>query len=112
MNPVVWGLKPADTIPFLLIGEMVHYIQNCKPSERQWHLHVYSTPKSRQIAMKKMKRGNADIIYVKWDVTMGQILKEGRLEFPMASEKVPRSDKLDIFDQLYRSKRQGHGRQA
>jgi hypothetical protein len=104
MNPVVFGMEPTDIVPFLLIGEMVHYIDR-RPSERMWHLNVYSSAKSRQIAMKKLKRGNIDIIYVEWDVTMKQILKEGRLVFPIASDKILRTDKLDILRQLIKSQR-------
>lgn len=105
MNPVVDGMQMMDIVPFLLTGEMVHYIDR-RPPERMWHLNVYSSVKSRQVAMKKLKRGTTDIIFIEWDVTMEQILKEGRLTFPIASDKILRTDKLDILKQLIKSQRE------
>jgi len=104
MNPVAYMIEPDEPLYFLLFGELVHY-RDEKESERIWNLNIYVTPKSRQIAAKKMKRGNSDIIFIEWDVTMEQIVKQGEMIFPMASEKVPCSDKADIWDQLYRAKR-------
>ena len=101
MNPVVYGLRPKETIPFLLVGNMVYYRDGRSP-ERLWHLNVYSSTKSRQIAAKKLKRGSTDTIFIEWDTTMEQILSQGKMIFPMASEKVLRGDKLDIWKQLNR----------
>lgn len=73
-----------------------------KPTQRVWELNVYSTIRGRQMAEKKMKRGGQDIIFVEWETTVEQIIKQGKMVFPMASEKVLQSDKVDIMRQLMR----------
>jgi len=105
MNPVAY-CSQANPIFFLLIGEVIYRLTECGMVQtREWTLNVYSTDRSRRIAEKKMKRGVADVIFIEWDVTMAQIVREGRLAFPVASEKVPKSDKNDIIDQLQRQRR-------
>ena len=103
MNPIVYALKSKEIIPFMLFGEMVYYRDGRQP-ERIWHLNIYSSAKSRQIAEKKMKRGSLDVIFIEWDVTMERILKEGKMVFPIASDKVLLKDKIDICRQLIRKR--------
>jgi tRNA A37 threonylcarbamoyladenosine biosynthesis protein TsaE len=101
MNPIVYGVKPRELIPFLLTGEMVGFLDG-KPTQRIWHLNVYSSAKSRRIAAKKLKRGTADIIFIEWDITLEQLIQQGKMIFPVASEKVLQTDKLNVFQQLSR----------
>lgn len=54
------------------------------------------------MAERKMKRGGQDIIFIEWEVTVPDIIKHGKMVFPMASEKILKSDKLDILRQLKR----------
>jgi hypothetical protein len=105
MNPIVYALKPGDVIPFLLYGEMVCYIQNVKPPERQWHLNVYSSVKSRATGEKKLKRGKSDIIFIEWETSMEDIVNTGKLVFPLASDEILPADKLDIWNQLNRRRK-------
>jgi len=108
-NPVAYNLEPKEPLCFLLIGVLHHFNRRLGREtayeDRLWSLNIYSSDKTRRIAMRKMKRENSDVICVEWDMTMEQIVKDGRLVFPMASEKVLASDKLDIFEQLWRSQR-------
>jgi len=83
---------------------MTYYRDGRKP-ERLWELNVYSTARGRQMAAKKMKRQGSDIMFIEWDVTMEQILKEGKMIFPIASSKVLQTDKIDILRQLIRAHR-------
>jgi len=101
MNPIAYKLTPREPLSFLLVGEMAYY-RDAKQPERIWHLNVYLSAKSRQIAAKKMKRGRLDTIFIEWDITMEEILKQGKVAFPIASDKVLRTDKLDIWKQLNR----------
>jgi len=87
----------------MLVGEMAYYRDGKEP-ERIWHLNIYSTEKSRQVAAKKLKRGKADIIFIEWDITMEQIVRQGKVVFPIASNKVLQSDKVDIARQLLRKR--------
>lgn len=52
------------------------------------------------MAEKKMKRGVQDIIFIEWETTIEQIIEQGRMAFPVASEQVLQSDKVDILRQL------------
>ena len=103
MNPIAYRLTQKESLNFLLIGEMAYY-RDAKQPERIWHLNIYSSAKSRQIAEKKMKRGSLDVIFIEWDVTMERILKEGKMVFPIASDKVLLKDKIDICRQLIRKR--------
>jgi hypothetical protein len=102
MNPVAYALEPNETIYFLLVGTARQYIGNVKPPDRLWSLNVYSSAKSRTTNAKKLKRLDTDTIFVEWEITMEQIVKQGKMVFPLASEKVLRSDKVDILRQLIR----------
>jgi hypothetical protein len=104
MNPILYRLIPNEPIYFLLIGKVVYYIGS-RTSERIWLLNVYSTVKTRRIAAKKMKRESSDIIFIEWEITMKQIVEQGKLFSPIASEKVSRTAKLDIFRQLINNKK-------
>ncbi len=99
MNPIAYILKPKESLRFLLIGEMVYYRDGKEP-ERVWHLNIYASVKSRYIASRKLKRQRADIIFIEWNITMEQIVKQGKLIFPMAPEKILQSDKIDIWQQM------------
>lgn len=105
MNPIAerptWGQSLDEPLWFLLTGEMRHYIDDKQPG-REWALNVYSTLRGRQMAEKKMKRSGQDIIFVEWEVTIDQIIKQGRMVFPIASDKILKADKIDILRQLGR----------
>ncbi len=99
MNPIAYRMKPEEPLRFLLIGEMVSYRDGKEP-ERVWNLNIYSSAKSRKTAEKKMKRHSSDSIFIEWDMTMGKIVQQGKLVFPIASDKVLITDKMDIWKQL------------
>jgi len=82
---------------------MVYY-RGAGRSERIWYLNVYSSAKTRQIAANKLKRVKGDAIFVELNITMEQIVQQGKMIFPIASEKVRQVDKLDIFKQLTRGR--------
>ena len=103
MNPIAYRLIPKESLKFLLIGRMISYRDGKQP-ERIWSLNIYSSVKSRQVAAKKMKRGDLDIIFIEWDITMEQIVEQGKMAFPIASDKVLLTDKIDILRQLNRSR--------
>ena len=95
MNPIAYGIKPTEPLWFLLFGEIVYY-RDDKESERLWHLNIYSSAKSRLTAAKKMKRHISDIIFIEWEITMEEIIKQGKYVNVLQSEKILLSDKLDI----------------
>jgi len=99
MNPIAYRINPQEILRFLLIGQVVYY-RGSRRSERIWMLNIYSSVKTRQIAAKKLKRESSDIIFIEWDVSMEQIIKQGTMAFPIASGKVSRYSKIDIFRQL------------
>ena len=103
MNPVANRLKPTETLHFLLVGAVVYY-KSGKDSERVWNLNIYSSEKSRKIAERRMKRQSSDIIFIEWDITIEQIVKQGKYTSILPPEKVLLSDKLDIFQQVIRNK--------
>jgi hypothetical protein len=109
MNPVAYRITSEETLYFLLVGEGQHFnpVAKCEleQSPRLWWLNIYSSAKTREIAMRKRKKASSDIIFIEWNVTMEQIIKEGKLGFPIVPDKVLASDKLDIFEQLWRIKR-------
>ena len=97
----MYRLKPKEPICFLLIGKVMYY-SGLRTSERIWLLNVYSSAKTRRTAAKKMKRESSDIIFIEWDITMEEIVKQGKMIFPISSIKVLPRDKIDILRQLIR----------
>jgi len=47
-----------------------------------------------------MARGSSDIIFIEWDVSMKQIIEQGKYTTILPSDRVPFSDKMDIFKQI------------
>jgi len=102
MNPIAYRVMPKEPLWFLIVGEMQYYM-DAKHPQRVWELNIYSTAKSRTTAAKKMKRHLSDAIFIEWDTTIEQLLKEGKMVFPIASEKILQTDKIDIWRQLNRA---------
>ena len=103
MNPIAYHIKPREPLYFLLIGEMVWYRDGKEP-ERVWNLNIYSSVKTRLTAAKKMKRHSSDIIFIKWEITMNEIVKRGKYLTVLQADKVLLSDKLDILKQITKGK--------
>lgn len=99
MNPIASRLNLVEPLRFLLIGKIVYYRDGREP-ERIWSLNIYTSPKSRSIAAKKMRREYSDIIFIEWDVTMEQIVKQGKFVNILQPENILLSDKEDILKQL------------
>ena len=69
-----------------------------------WSLDFYQSDKSRMMAAKKTKRVSPDTIFITWEFTLEDIIKQGAMIFPQASGKVLLSDKADILRQLRANK--------
>ena len=101
MNPIAYRFNPKEPLHFLLIGKVVYY-RGSGESERIWLLNFYSSAKTRRIVAKKMKRESSDVIFVEWDITGEEIMKQGQMFFPVASEKVSLYSKIEVFGELNR----------
>jgi len=99
LNPIAYRINEEEYLPFLLFGEVVYY-RDGKSPERVWHLNIYKNDKSRRVAEKRMARGSSDIIFIEWDVSMKQIIEQGKYTTILPSDRVPFSDKMDIFKQI------------
>ncbi len=63
-------------------------------------LNIYSSAKSRNTAAKKLKRRSSDVIFIAWEITMEQIVKQGKYMTILQADKVLHLDKLDIIQQI------------
>ena len=92
-------LRPQQKVYALLEGSEM---QSIIPENNRvwWTLHFYSSEKSRLVAAKKRKRHSPSAIFMTWEFTLEDIVKQGKWLLVQQSDKVLLSDKLDIFRQL------------
>lgn len=97
----IFDLRPHEKVHALLEGaEMRSFVP--ENNRVWWSLTFYASDKSRKTAAKKRRRLSHDAIFVEWDFTLEDIIKQGELLIIQASDKVLLKDKLDIFHQLNR----------
>ena len=95
----VYDLRPQKKVYALLEGAEM---QSIVPENNRvwWALYFYSSEKDRATAAKKKKRLSPRAIFVAWEFTLEDIIKQGKWLLVQQSEKVLLTDKLDIFRQI------------
>jgi len=99
----IYDIRPQAKQFALLSGSPM---VSCVPENNRvwWLLDFYQSDKSRMMAAKKKKRISPEAIFVTWEFTLEDIIKQGTMIFPQASDKILLSDKLDILSQLFKRK--------
>jgi len=101
--PGIYDLKPNEKVFALLVGAKMYSLV-LENNRVWWNLDFYTSEKSRATAAKKQKRHHPDAIYIAWEFTLEDIIKQGELLLVLASEKVLASDKAEILRQLAQQK--------
>lgn len=98
----VYDLRPQEKVYVLLEGARM---QSIVPENNRvwWSLNSYSSEKSRLVAAKKMKRHSPSAIFITWEFTLEDIIRQGNWLFVQQSDKILPSDKSDILRQLTQS---------
>ena len=99
----IYDLKPKEKVFALLVGAKMWSLV---PENNRvwWHLDFYRSEKSRMTNAKKQKRHHPDAIFIAWEFTLEDIIKQGELLLVLASDKILSSDKDDILKQLAQQK--------
>jgi len=97
--PSLYDLKPQEKVFALLEGSEM---QSLVPERNRvwWTLHFYSSEKSRLVAAKKRKRLSPNAMFMTWEFTLEDIIKQGKWLLVEQSNKILLSDKLNILRQL------------
>ncbi len=97
--PFIYDLKPQEKIYALLEGSEM---QSMVPENNRvwWTLYFYSSEKSRLVAAKKKKRLSPSAIFMTWEFTLEDIIRQGKWLLTLQSDKILLSDKLDILRQI------------
>lgn len=97
--PGIYDLKPNEKVFALLVGAKMFSLV-LENNRVWWHLDFYTSEKSRMTMAKKQKRHQPDAIFMTWEFTLEDVIKQGKWLFVQQSDKVLLSDKLDILRQL------------
>ena len=101
--PFIYDLRPQEKVYALLEGsEMTSPIP--ENNRVWWTLYFYTSEKSRTTAAKKKKRLSPSAIFVKWEFTLEDIVRQGEWLFVQQSDKVLLSDKEEILRQITSTK--------
>ena len=94
-------LQPKQPVFALLVGDEMRSIM---PENNRvfWHLYFYWTEKTRMTAAKKKKRQRPDSMYLSWEFTLEDIIKNGKWLLVREPESILKVDKLDIWRQLFK----------
>ena len=95
----IYDLRSQEKVYALLEGSEM---QSIVPENNRvwWTLNFYSSEKSRLVAAKKRKRHSPSAIFITWEFTLEDIVKQGKWLFVQQPDKILLSDKLDILRQI------------
>ncbi len=100
----LYDIRPSQVIYGLLIGE---YFCSLVPENNRvvWYVKYFLSDKVRETQAKKHKRtANTEVTYIGFEFTLEDIIKRGKWLLVQPSNKILKSDKLDILEQLIKKK--------